>query len=84
MVWVDTKEENKNLSLLVLFIGFNHQYKKMVIFEAAFSFNEITESFKHERIFNAFKSKKPKFIFTDQYPVIAKVLATVMLEMLQR
>lgn len=56
----------------------------MVIFEAAFLFNEITESFKHGSIFNAFKSKKPKFIFTDQYPVIAKVLATVMLEMLQR
>ena len=30
------------------------------------------------------KSKKPKFIFTDQYPTIAKVLAKVMLEMLQR
>lgn len=28
MVWVDTKEENKNLSLLVLFISFNHQLKK--------------------------------------------------------
>lgn len=56
----------------------------MVIFEAAFLFNEITESFKHESIFNAFKSKKPKFIFTDQYPVIAKVLATLMLEMMQR
>ena len=30
------------------------------------------------------KSKKPKFIFTDRYPTIAKVLAKVMLEVLQR
>ena len=30
----------------------------MVIFEAALLYNDITESFKHESIFNAFKELK--------------------------
>ena len=62
-----------------MFTGFNH-HRGVVVFGVALLYDEMEKSFKwlFESFFDAHVDKKPKTIFTDQDPAMAKALNEVM------
>ncbi|KAG6640890.1 hypothetical protein CIPAW_09G035500 [Carya illinoinensis] len=74
-----TYRTNKEYRPLAMFVGFNH-HRETAIFGAALLYDETIESFKwlFETFFEAMSSKKPKTIFTDQDPAMAKAISMVM------
>ncbi|XP_062158622.1 protein FAR1-RELATED SEQUENCE 5-like [Alnus glutinosa] len=70
---------NKEYRLLAMFVGFNH-HREVVIFRAAFLYNETIQSFEwlFETFFEAVSRKKPNTIFTDQDLAMAKAISLVM------
>ena len=70
---------NKELRLLGVFIGFNH-HRGLTVFGAALLYDERVDSFKwlFESFLVAHAGKRPKTIFTDQDPTMAKALSEVM------
>ncbi|XP_065625239.1 protein FAR1-RELATED SEQUENCE 5-like isoform X2 [Quercus suber] len=70
---------NKELRPLGVFTGFNH-HRGLTVFGAALLYDETAESFKwlFERFLVAHVGKRPKTIFTDQDPAMAKALSEVM------
>jgi zinc finger SWIM domain-containing protein 3 len=76
---VHLRVTNKALRPLGVFIGFNH-HRGVVVFGAALLYDETIESFKwlFESFLDAHADKKPKTIFTDQDPAMAKALNEVM------
>ncbi|KAL0011331.1 hypothetical protein SO802_006439 [Lithocarpus litseifolius] len=70
---------HKKLRPLRVFTGFNH-HRGLTIFGAALLYDEMVESFKwlFESFLVAYASKRPKTIFTDQEPAMAKALSEVM------
>jgi zinc finger SWIM domain-containing protein 3 len=73
-----TNEYNRPLAL---FSGFNH-YRGSVVFGAALMYDETIESFKwlFDTFLQAHNNKKPRTVFTDQDPAMARALAEVMPE----
>ncbi|KAA8548181.1 hypothetical protein F0562_004558 [Nyssa sinensis] len=67
------------------FIGVNH-HKQMVIFGAAFLYDETVESFKwlFQTFIEAMSGKKPKTILIDQDAIMAEAINLVLPETLQR
>ncbi|KAG6708290.1 hypothetical protein I3842_06G073800, partial [Carya illinoinensis] len=74
-----TYRTNKEYGPLAMFVGFNH-HRETAIFGAALLHDETIESFKwlFETFFEAMSGKKPKTIFTDQDPAMAKAISMVM------
>jgi len=80
VVYFDTTyRTNKEYHPLAMFGGFN-QHREVVIFGVALLYNETIESFQwlSETFFEAMSGNKPKTIFTDQDPVMAKAISLVM------
>ncbi|XP_024199774.1 protein FAR1-RELATED SEQUENCE 9-like [Rosa chinensis] len=74
-----TYSTNKEYRPFGVFSGFNH-HRETVLFGAALLYDETAESFKwlFQTFLEAHKQKKPKTIFTDQDPAMAKALAEVL------
>ncbi|XP_042478523.1 protein FAR1-RELATED SEQUENCE 5-like isoform X1 [Macadamia integrifolia] len=72
---------NKEFRPLGVFFGFNH-HRETVVFGAALLYDETTDSFQwlFETFFDVMSGKKPKTIFTDQDPTMAKAISFVMPE----
>ncbi|XP_023924319.1 protein FAR-RED IMPAIRED RESPONSE 1-like [Quercus suber] len=70
---------NKELRPLGVFTGFN-RHRGLMVFGAALLYDEMVDSFKllFESFLVAHAGKKPKAIFTDQDPAMAKTLNEVM------
>ncbi|XP_065628791.1 protein FAR1-RELATED SEQUENCE 5 [Quercus suber] len=70
---------NKELRPLGVFTGFNH-HRGLTVFGAALLYDETVESFKwlFESFLVAHGGKRPKTIFRDQDPTMAKALSEVM------
>ncbi|XP_062158768.1 protein FAR1-RELATED SEQUENCE 5-like [Alnus glutinosa] len=81
MTFDTTFGTNKELRPLAVFTSFNH-HRGVVIFGAALLYDETVESFKwlFESFLDAYASKKPQSIFTDQDAAMAKALVEVMPE----
>ena len=65
---------NKELRPLGVFTGFN-RHRGLIVFRAAFLYDETAKSFKwlFESFLVAHARKRPKTIFTDQDPAMAKI-----------
>ncbi|XP_050242347.1 protein FAR1-RELATED SEQUENCE 7-like [Quercus robur] len=74
-----TNGTNKELRPFGVFNGFNH-HKGLMVFGAALLYNETAESFKwlFEIFLVAHAGKRPKTIFMDQDPTMAKALSEIM------
>ncbi|XP_024178529.1 protein FAR1-RELATED SEQUENCE 5-like [Rosa chinensis] len=74
-----TYSTNKEYRPFGVFSGFN-LHRETVLFRAALLYDEIAESFKwlFQTFLEAHKQKKPKTIFTDQDPAMAKALVEVL------
>ncbi|KAL6221654.1 hypothetical protein ACLB2K_005050 [Fragaria x ananassa] len=74
-----TYSTNKEYRPFGVFAGFNH-HRETVIFGAALLYDETAESLKwlFQTFLEAHKQKKPKTIFTDQDPAMAKALFEVL------
>uniref|UniRef100_A0A2N9I6R5 Uncharacterized protein n=1 Tax=Fagus sylvatica TaxID=28930 RepID=A0A2N9I6R5_FAGSY len=79
MTFDTTYGTNKALRPLGVFTDFNH-HRGVVVFGAALLYDETAKSFKwlFESFLDAHVDKKPKTIFTDQDPAMAKALNEVM------
>ncbi|WJX95405.1 hypothetical protein P8452_76729 [Trifolium repens] len=80
-----TYRTNKNLRPFAPFIGFNH-HKESVLFGAALLYDETVASFEwlFKTFLKAMCGKKPKTIFTDQDPAMAKAISEVFPETYHR
>ena len=86
VVFFDTTyRTNKECRPFGAFVGVNHQYQ-LVVFGASLLYDETSQSFEwlFHTFFECMSDKKPKTIFTDRDPAMAKAISLVMLETYHR
>ncbi|XP_030936182.1 protein FAR1-RELATED SEQUENCE 5-like [Quercus lobata] len=86
VVFFDTTyRTNKECRPFGAFVGVNHQYQ-LVVFGASLLYDETSQSFEwlFHTFFECMSGKKPKTIFIDRDPAMAKAISLVMLETYHR